>query len=143
MSDIVGLFPINYRTSGLPGAPTLALQLLVSTPDRKITGVATVTQAVNPPLVKKFHVAGVYSIMTVMPKITHYQIKLGGVLFDPEGLDLKSLSAENNKLFSALLVVGPDWEKGEATYTYLGHEQPIHQPVEAFQNGLELTTRAA
>ena len=47
----VGLFPLGYRIgTSMPGAQSLALNLLVFTPDETVNGTAAITQATNPPL---------------------------------------------------------------------------------------------
>lgn len=144
MNDIIGLFRLpTLESRGIPGSPVLTLDLLVYPPKHQVSGLARVSQAVNPPLNRRFHVAGVYSTMTVMPKITHYQIKLEGVVFNPDKVNLNETPSENNRIFNALLVLDENWERGEVTYTFEGHPEPIHQPIEAVHTQSEIGTRAA
>ena len=66
-TENVGLFPVSYRIgTGAPGAQSLALHLLVSTPDTKVNGTAAITQATNPPLDVHSDVWGEYTYLTVM-----------------------------------------------------------------------------
>lgn len=134
MTDICGLFPVSYHSVGTPpGAPILHLNLLVSTPDQRVTGTATITRAVLGPSFK-VHVAGVYSVMTVMGPVTHIQVKLGGVVFEDgknlaDNLKKVAASSDTNKLFDALLVLEGDWSAGTATYSWLAHPTPIEQEI--------------
>ncbi len=144
MDDIIGLFPLPpLQTEGMPGSPILTLSLLVYPPKHQVSGLAEVTQAVNPPVDQKFHVAGVYSTMTVMPRVTHYQIKLEGVLFNPDKVDLKATSGKNNQLFEAIVVLDETWQRGEVTYSYQGHPEAIHQHIHAIRTGTLAIDRAA
>lgn len=140
MNDIIGLFKLPpLRSEGIPGSPVLTLDLLVSPPRHQVSGIAEITQATNPPLDIKFNVAGVYSTMTVMPQITHYQIKLEGVVFNPANVTLSETPSENNNIFNALLVLDADWERGEVTYSFNGGAQ-VHQPIRAVKAAVETTT---
>lgn len=108
----VGLFPVSYRIgTGLPGAQSLSLSLLVSTPDKHVTGTAAITQATNPPLDIDSDVWGEYTYMTVMkPAVSKILITAQGNHGGPG-----SNSIVNFKIH---LVVGEDWREGVANYEY-------------------------
>ncbi len=126
MPENIGLFHVKYCTSGPPGAPILHLDLLVNTPNKTITGMAAVTAALASPVLVSCPVAGVYSIMTVMPKLTHIQLKLHGVLLGDGNL----VTAEPaSALLEALAVLDENWSSGEVQYSYVHHPKPIEQPI--------------
>lgn len=108
----VGLFPVSYLIgTGQPGAQSLALNLLVSTPQQHVTGNAAVTQATNPPLDVDSDVWGEYTYMTVMkPGVSKILITAQGNHGGPG-----SNSIINFKIH---LVVGTDWREGVANYEY-------------------------
>jgi Domain of unknown function (DUF1842)/Domain of unknown function (DUF1843) len=110
-----GLFPVGYVIgSGMPGAPTLHLALLVDTPSSSIVGTATITQAINPPL--DFHVDawGRFSYMALMPPSnTRILVTLEGNQGGP-----RSNSAISFKLY---LVLNNDWQTGTASYSYFSN----------------------
>lgn len=50
-AEEAAVFPVCYRGgTGLPGAPMLTLQLVVSAENEMVSGVGVLTQAVSPPL---------------------------------------------------------------------------------------------
>lgn len=100
----VGLFNSCYQVgTGLAGAPTLQLNLVVSTPTHKVSGIGQITQAVNPPKDIHSELSGVYSEMTVMPNTTHIQVRLASP--QPGAMDV-------------LLVLAKDWKSGEGEFSY-------------------------
>lgn len=108
----VGTFPVSYEIStGMPGAPTLLLDLIVVTPAEKVSGNAEITQATNPPLDNHYDVAGTFTYMTVMPQNTHIMIKLTGISGPSTGLIN----------FEAMLVLESDWKSGTANFKYRGN----------------------
>ncbi|UQS17695.1 DUF1842 domain-containing protein [Pseudomonas sp. HS6] len=109
----VGLFPVSYRIgTGLPGAQSLLLNLLVSTPQHEVSGGATVTQATNPPLDIHSDVWGEYTYLTVMkPGVSKILITAEG---NHGGHGSNSIIN-----FKIRLVVGTDWKEGVANYQYL------------------------
>ncbi|MFJ4194185.1 DUF1842 domain-containing protein [Pseudomonas sp. NPDC089534] len=129
----VGLFPVCYRIgTGQPGAQSLALNLLVSTPQQEVTGTAAVTQATNPPLDVHSDVWGEYTYLTVMkPGISKILITAQGNHGGPGSNSIVN--------FRVHLVVGTDWKEGVANYQYLNGTQwvevnnvPAHlQPVQS------------
>jgi hypothetical protein len=115
----VGLFPVSYRIStGLPGAPSLVLNLLVSAPQEQVNGNATITQAVNPPLDLHSDVWGEYTYLTVMsPGVSKILITAQGNHGGPGSNSIVN--------FKIRLVVGTDWREGVANYEYYNGSQWI------------------
>lgn len=142
MNQMIGLFPLKLRSVGMPGSPVLTLELLVCPPEHRVSGLATITQAIFPPLNIKYHVGGKYSTMTVMPPVTHYQIKLEGAHFNPADVALHEDPKENNGIFNAMIVLDDTWSRGEVIYSYEG-QKPIHQPIEAVTPFVETGSKAA
>lgn len=104
----VGLFNACYQVgTGLAGAPTLHLNLAVSTPTHKVSGVGQITQAVNPPKDIHSDIDGVYSEMTVMPNTTHIQLRLAGTQPGTSSTNLETV-----------LVLSKDWKSGEGEFSY-------------------------
>jgi hypothetical protein len=108
----VGLFPVCYRIgTGAPGAQTLSLNLLVSTPQHEVSGTAAITQATNPPLDVHADVWGEYTYMTVMsPGVSKILITAQG---NHGGRGSNSILS-----FKLHLVVGTEWKDGVANYQY-------------------------
>lgn len=108
----VGLFPVCYRIgTGQPGAQSLAINLLVSTPQHEVTGTSVVTQATNPPLDQHADVWGEYTYMTVMsPGVSKILITAQGNQGGPASNSIVT--------FKLHLVVGTDWKDGVANYQY-------------------------
>ncbi|TVT80753.1 DUF1842 domain-containing protein [Pseudomonas sp. H3(2019)] len=113
----VGLFPLCYRIgTQQPGAQSLALNLLVFTPEQTVNGTAAITQATNPPLDVHSDVWGEYTYMTVMkPGVSKILITVQGNQGGPS-----SNSMVNFKLH---LVVGDDWKAGVANYEYFNGQR--------------------
>ena len=106
----VGLFPLAYRIgTGLPGAPSLNLNLLVFSPEQQLTGTAAVTQATNPPLNLDVDVWGEYSYLAVVGS-TKILLNLQGNQGGPGSNSIIT--------FKAQLVVGSDWKDGVAHYSH-------------------------
>jgi hypothetical protein len=111
------LFPLGYRIgTSAPGAQSLALNLLVFTPDETVNGTAAITQATNPPLDVHADVWGEYTYLTVMsPGVSKILITAQG---NHGG------SGSNSMVnFKLQLVVGTDWKEGVANYSYLNGQQ--------------------
>ncbi|MGF6487719.1 DUF1842 domain-containing protein [Pseudomonas frederiksbergensis] len=115
--QLVGLFPLGYRIgTSMPGAQSLALNLLVFTPDETVNGTAAITQATNPPLDVHSDVWGEYTYLTVMsPGVSKILITAQG----------NHGGAGSNSMvnFKLQLVVGTDWKEGVANYSYLNGQQ--------------------
>ncbi|HEX4551114.1 DUF1842 domain-containing protein [Pseudomonas sp.] len=111
-TENVGLFPVSYRIgTGAPGAQSLTLNLLVSTPDTKVNGTAAITQATNPPLDEHSDVWGEYTYLTVMsPGVSKILVTAQGNHGGP--------GANSIINFDVRLVVGTDWREGVANYRY-------------------------
>ena len=106
----VGLFPVGYTiTTGLPGAPTLHVQLTVSTPDKRVTGIGHITQALEHPPQFVSDLGGSYTYLTVMPDVTHILVTLRGFPISP-------LLQPNCEL-SMLLDIA--WKGGPASFWYV------------------------
>jgi hypothetical protein len=111
-TENVGLFPVSYRIgTGAPGAQSLALHLLVSTPNKYVNGTAAITQATNPPLDVHSDVWGEYTYLTVMSPAT------SKILITAQGNHGGPGSNSINN-FNVRLVVGTDWREGVANYRY-------------------------
>lgn len=108
----VGLFPLAYRIgTSAPGAQSLALNLLVFTPDETVNGTAAITQATNPPLDLHSDVWGEYTYLTVMsPGVSKILITAQGNQGGPGSNSIVN--------FKVQLVVGTDWKDGIANYSY-------------------------
>ncbi|MCX2546702.1 MULTISPECIES: DUF1842 domain-containing protein [Pseudomonas] len=108
----VGLFPVSYRIgTGQPGAQSLALNLLVSTPQHEVSGTSAITQATNPPLDIDSDVWGEYTYLTVMkPGVSKILITAEGNEGGPGSNSIVN--------FKIQLVVGTDWREGVANYEY-------------------------
>ncbi|MFL9861066.1 DUF1842 domain-containing protein [Paraburkholderia madseniana] len=109
----IGLFPARYTVgTGLPGAPTLTLGLLIDTPRRTVIGGASITQAVNPPLDFHADTWGSFSYMALMPPVeTPILMTLQGNTGGPESNSITT--------FRLHLVLNGDWHAGVANYSYL------------------------
>ncbi|MBB6582137.1 DUF1842 domain-containing protein [Ralstonia solanacearum] len=110
--NAVGLFPVRFVIgTGLPGAPTLTLNLLVDTPRRRVVGNATITQAVSPPLDLHVDVWGSFTYMAVMPPgKTRILVTLQGNSGGPTSNAMTT--------FRLHLVLNADWQAGIASYSY-------------------------
>jgi len=90
-----------------PGAKLVHLQVIVDVVNKRITGTATLTQAVNPPLDHPFQVSGLYHDITIPGGVAH----------------AFSLRTPVTPLFGApsIEIIGDfanDWQKGVATVHY-------------------------
>lgn len=112
LHTVVGLFPVSLDVgTHKPGAQQLQLDLLVNTPRRVLTGAATLTQAINPPLDLHVQVAGDYTYLGLIPP-TDARILL----------TLQGRKAGQGPtapiIFKAQLVLEPNWQVGVASYSY-------------------------
>jgi hypothetical protein len=114
-NDTVGLFIASYDVStGLPGAPVLHLRLVVSTPQRKVTGAGTVTQAVAKPDVFSTSLFGTFEPLALMPPApTNILVTLDGL---PLGTPQESGIAETAHL---RMLLDESWKAGVATFRWL------------------------
>lgn len=112
-----GLFPLKLESVGMPGAPIVELSLTIYTPKQQVTGLAEVTQAINPPLDLKSHVNGNLIYETVMGPGSKIRIDLNGwpELVWPVHGGVGPVIPEN---FHATVILDPDFSKGTITYGY-------------------------
>ncbi len=107
-----GLFPVTYvvATPAI-GAPVLTLSLLVNTPAKKVSGIATITQATNPPLVFHADVWGTFSQLQLEANAeSSIILTLDG---NPSGQT--SMIAET---FHFHGILSGNWQTGQASYRY-------------------------
>lgn len=102
----VGTFLVSYESVNvLAGGYALNLNLVIDKAHNTASGVAGVTQAINPPLDVKLPVHGTVTDMTVMPNNTHHLVVL----------------ESSNKLLGrhmeVRLVTSDDWQTGTANVT--------------------------
>jgi Domain of unknown function (DUF1842) len=112
---IVGLYPVSLTIgTHAPGAPTLALNLLVYAPAGTITGSGEITQALQ-------HASAI-PVTKITGKLAHVQGKMqvhlegtGSYTFPPPAIGTAEGPVEIHML------VDDQWA-GHATYTYFGHD---------------------
>ncbi len=111
----VGLFIVSYKiTTGMMGAPTFNVNLVVSTPDRHINGQGQVTNnSIHPPLEVNTRLKGDYTYMTVMPNNSHILVVLNGY---GSPSPIEPIVVENTTL---RMVLNEDWATGTANFTFL------------------------
>lgn len=120
---LFGLFHVTYKvTIGAPdqpieGATTLFLSLAVYTPDRSVSGIAKISQAINPPLNQSSKVNGEYTYLTVMPSNSHILVTATGfpnLNWNPKwGIGPQLLPN-----FELRMVLEDDWQTGRANFKY-------------------------
>lgn len=104
----LGMFSISYRISNnLIGGICFNLSLLVSPPNRKLTGAGNIFQATSPPMDIFTQLTGEYTYMCVMPQKCSILLVLNGR--DHQG-------NENVRL---RIVCGENWRTGTASLEYL------------------------
>ncbi len=114
----IGLFPVNYRiTTGVPGAPLLRTQLLVSTPDQRVTGFGQITQTTNPPLDIRARLNGDYGYLAFEGG-SRIMMNLKGfpVSTLPPGSGVGPVLLEN---IGGNLLLSSDFRSGSASFWYL------------------------
>ena len=115
-------FLANYRCgSGMAGAQTLTLELLVSsrldkTGSVTVTGIGTITQAINPPL----------NLQTFIKGVVH-------MLNGPTAVAMTGTSVTGEQNFQGVLLLPNGWGKpGSASYVYVRDGEQIDVgPVDA------------
>ncbi|WP_137940227.1 DUF1842 domain-containing protein [Chitinivorax sp. B] len=108
-----GLFPVSYIIgTGLAGAKTLVLNLLVYPPQNTVRGTAAIEQAVNPPLQVHSDIWGNYTYLTVVPP------QNSRILITAEG-NHGGPRANSPVNFKLHLVLEHDWKSGVANYSYM------------------------
>lgn len=118
----VGLFIASYEIgTGLPGAPSFAVHLTVSTPAEHVTGQGRITQAVSPPVDVSTALDGDFTYMTVMPDTSSILVTLTGhpIVNWPPGGGIGPVILPNVQL---RMVLTDDWSSGTANYKYLADD---------------------
>ncbi|WP_103068520.1 DUF1842 domain-containing protein [Aquimarina sediminis] len=123
-NNLVGLFHVTYEvTIGTPeqtivGATSLFLSLAVYTPDRSVSGIAKITQAVNPPLNQSSKINGEYTYLTVMPNNSHILVTATGfpnLNWNPKW----GIGPQLQPNFELRMILEDDWQTGRANFKYL------------------------
>ena len=111
----VGLFNAHYRISNhLAGGVEMQLNVTVNTVDKRITGMARISQAINPPLNIISEVHGDYSYMCTMQSCSILVVADGVSPFQPLIRDVPQVY----KNLSLRIVMDENWQKGVANYKY-------------------------
>ncbi|KAF0864130.1 DUF1842 domain-containing protein [Pseudomonas sp. LD120] len=108
----IGLFHTRLIVANpVIGAPVLTLDLLVNTPQKKVSGVARVTQSTSPPVNVLADVWGDYSQVKLDPSSEgHIILSLAG---NPSGP-----TSQIAETFHLQGILGLDWASGFASYKY-------------------------
>lgn len=114
-----GLFHLQLQSeTNLMGAPILHMSLGVDSVNDKVTGIASVTQALEKPVVCTSHVTGNLIYETVMkPGVSKIRIDLSGYpeIHWPSGGGVGPVIPKN---FSAMLLFDSNWTNGTVQYQY-------------------------
>lgn len=111
----VGLFNVHYRiTNHLQGGVEMQLNLTVNTVNKRITGMANITQAVNPPLNIISEIQGDFNYMCTMQSCSILVVAEGVSPFQPLIRDVPQV----HKNLTLRMVLDEDWQKGVANYRY-------------------------
>ncbi|TKC91598.1 DUF1842 domain-containing protein [Trinickia terrae] len=108
------LFHVTYSVATpVIGGPLLTLSLVVDTPNKKVNGIARITQTTNPPLEFRADVWGTFNTVQPVPAQELNILTLDG---NPSGQ--YSQIAETFHFHGAL----HQWQSGQASYRYFdGH----------------------
>ncbi|MGC5700433.1 DUF1842 domain-containing protein [Pseudomonas sp. NFXW11] len=108
----IGLFHTRLIVANpVIGGPVLTLDLLVNTPQKRVSGVARVTQATSPPVHFLADVWGDYSQVKLDPASEgHIVLNLAG---NPSGP-----TSQIAETFHLQGILGLDWVNGFASYRY-------------------------
>lgn len=114
-----GLFVATYEIStGLAGAPTLHVQLSVYTPEKRVSGIGHITQALpkQPDFATKLD--GSFTYLTVMPDETHILVTLTGypIVTWPSGGGVGPVLLENCEV---RVLLDASWRTGPASFWYV------------------------
>lgn len=111
----VGLFNANYRISKhLAGGVEMNLNLTVNTVNKRITGVAHITQAINPPMNIISEIQGDYNYMCTMDSCRILIVAEGVSPFQPLIRDVPLI----HKNLTLRIVLDENWQSGVANYKY-------------------------
>jgi hypothetical protein len=145
----VGLFHATYAVATPAiGSPLLTLSIVVDNPNKKVTGIARITQTTNPPLQFRADVWGSFS--TVQPVLDAPPVNVLTLDGNPSGQ--YSMIAET---FHFHGILSSDWKSGHASYRYYegerwhtvenaimtlensAHSNPHNHPVPLYGVGLQ------
>jgi len=111
----VGLFNAHYRiTNHLAGGVEMQLNITVNTVNKRVTGMAHITQAVNPPMNIISEIQGDFNYMCTMDSCHILVVAEGVSPFQPIIRDVPQI--HNN--LSLRIVMEENWQKGVANYRY-------------------------
>lgn len=111
----VGLFNAHYRiTNHLLGGVEMQLNLTVSTVNKRITGMAHISQATNPPMNIISEIQGDYNYMCTMQSCSILVVAEGVSPFQPIIRDVPQI----HKNLTLRIVLDENWQKGVANYKY-------------------------
>lgn len=111
----VGLFNAHYRiTNHLAGGVEMQLNITVNTVNKRVTGMAHITQAVNPPMNIISEIQGDFNYMCTMDSCHILVVAEGVSPFQPIIRDVPQI--HNN--LSLRIVMDENWQKGVANYRY-------------------------
>ncbi|MFA9372042.1 MAG: DUF1842 domain-containing protein [Labilibaculum antarcticum] len=111
----VGLFNAHYRiTNHLVGGVEMQLNLTVNTVNKRITGMAHITQAVNPPVNIISEIQGDFNYMCTMQSCSILVVAEGVSPFQPLIHDVPQVY----KNLTLRMVLDENWQKGVANYKY-------------------------
>ena len=115
----VGLFVASYDvTTGVPGAPTLHLRLMVYAPERTVTGYGGITQAVEDPPAWATRLDGDFTYLTVMGPGSHILVTLTGYppVLMPPGTGAGPALLPN---CGVRLLLDESWQSGVGSFWYV------------------------
>ncbi|UGA38035.1 DUF1842 domain-containing protein [Chromobacterium haemolyticum] len=116
-----GLFHTRYIVSApVLGAPVLTLDLLVNTPQKKVSGHASIFQSVSPPLQFQANVWGHYSQAKLDPSAEHH------IVLSLDG----SPSSPNSQIaetFHLQGILDQNWKDGHASYRFFYQNALAHR----------------
>ena len=117
---LAGLFLLNLQSEsgGLMGAPTVKLSLTIDTVTDVANGLATVTQALEDPIVCRSHVNGpVIYEYTMDPESSCIRVDLTGYpeIHWPSGGGIGPVIPAN---FKAQILLSTNWQEGKIYYQY-------------------------
>ncbi len=111
----VGLFHACYRISNhLQGGVELNINVLVDTVNKRVSGIARISQAINPPLNITSELQGDYNYMCTMESCRILVVAEGADPFQP----LIHGVPQIHKNLTLRIVLDEDWQKGVANYNY-------------------------
>ena len=122
-----GLFIACYEIGGdKAGAPSFKVNLSVYTPEKTVSGIGVIEQAVNPPLHITSKLHGTYTYMCVMPKNCQIQIRATG---NPviKWSQINGIGPVLQANVELIMVLTEDWKSGSANYSYSDKNGNLHE----------------